>query len=831
MNKIKIFILLIATSFFLFGQDLSGIKICVDPGHGGQESDDRYIPATGFWESESNLTKAFHVKYILEQHGAEVILTRDGNDGTSDDPSLYQRSQIANNNNVDFFHSIHSNGWQGEHNSTLMLFRGYDDDPVFDEAKEMGNIMADRLYYANRTTGKSNRGDWDFYNWGTQGLGVLRNLTMPGVLSEGSFHDYIPESWRLQNLDYRKKEAWAIAQSFVDYYNKEMFDHKILAGLARDRFDVVDYYAFASLGDKKKPVNNIEVTLNPGGKVYHGDNMNNGFFMFDSLAPGDYELIVEAEGYYSDTAQVTLASQMINFKDFNLISKIPPVVETTTPVEGDTAFPAWDPLSIEFSRSIDTNSVEGNIAFDPATTFSMVWKNNNTKLFIIPDSLEYLQNYTLTLTGEIQDPYGHYLDGNRDTVGGDNFELHFKTTPEDIIPPEIAKAYPELGSNEIELHPLINITYNEEIADSSVTDDNFKLEDFSTDQYVPITLFHFVKNEKSSVCIFPDEELKPDNLYVTRIAEGITDTYNNSTTTKESYSFKTGTKKWNIKKIDNFENGTGNWWQPSGSGSTTGIYTDQSAKTTEQDTTNLITESTKAMKITYAWDPGAESWLLRDYLAGGSPRNVNFNDDYILQAYIFSDGSNNKVRFALDDDINGDAGHEVSPWYTLDWVGWKLIEWNLAEGETGEWIGDGNLDGTLRFDSIQLTYDSENPDAAARGAVIIDDLRLVKEETVEIQSELTTLPDKIKLHQNYPNPFNPETAIEYTLPKANNIRLMIYNIRGNLIRSYQQNVSAGTHKIIWDGKNSQGMDVASGTYIYRLHAGNKVLTRKMVLLR
>ena len=205
----KYVIILILTTALLFSQDFNGLKFCIDPGHGGHESDDRHMLATDFWESEGNLTKAFHVKYILENHGAEVILTRDGNNdppptedyGTEDDPTLYQRSEIANNNNVDFFHSIHSNGWNGTNNSTLMLFRGYDDDPVWDEALEMSDIMAVELYTANRTTHYSVRGDWDFYDWGTSGLGVLRHLNMPGVLSEGSFHDYIPESWRLLYLD------------------------------------------------------------------------------------------------------------------------------------------------------------------------------------------------------------------------------------------------------------------------------------------------------------------------------------------------------------------------------------------------------------------------------------------------------------------------------------------------------------------------------------------------------------------------------------------------------------------------------------------------------
>jgi N-acetylmuramoyl-L-alanine amidase len=207
-----------------FAQPLDNTLICIDPGHGGHESDDRFIAETGFWESESNLEKAKYLRAILESFGATVILTREGNDGEIDDPSLSERDAIANENQVDYFNSIHSNGFNGTNNSTLMLFRGYDNEPVEPDAKLMGSIMAVEIYNAHRTTHWSNRGDWSFRpEWGTQGYGVLRYLDMPGTISEGSFHDYIPESWRLMNSDYRKHEAWAIARSFMEFYDAGTF--------------------------------------------------------------------------------------------------------------------------------------------------------------------------------------------------------------------------------------------------------------------------------------------------------------------------------------------------------------------------------------------------------------------------------------------------------------------------------------------------------------------------------------------------------------------------------------------------------------------------------
>ena len=314
MMRIIYFIFFLFMAVPVLAQPLEDVKICIDPGHGGYESDDRYIPATGFWESESNLDKAFYLKNMLEKLGATVILTRDGNDGVLDDPSLSQRVAIANSNNVDFMHSIHSNGWNGERNSTLMLFQGFDDDPTYPEAKIMSDIMAPELYYAHRTTNYSVRGDFDFYDTGAPYLGIFRNLNMPGTLSEGSFHDYVPESWRLLNTDYRRHEAWAIMISFRKYFNTGLPPTGVLAGVVRDIERDVDYF-YLNQADRRVPVNNIQISIKNHGISYAGDDLNNGFFIFDSLTPGRYEIIFDAPGYFKDSTTINIVAGKTVFAD------------------------------------------------------------------------------------------------------------------------------------------------------------------------------------------------------------------------------------------------------------------------------------------------------------------------------------------------------------------------------------------------------------------------------------------------------------------------------------------------------------------------------------
>lgn len=93
-------------------------------------------------------------------------------------------------------------------------------------------------------------------------------------------------------------------------------------------------------------------------------------------------------------------------------------------------------------------------------------------------------------------------------------------------------------------------------------------------------------------------------------------------------------------------------------------------------------------------------------------------------------------------------------------------------------------------------------------------------------------PDKFELAQNHPNPFNPITTLKYALKEDVNVRLKIYNIIGQEVRTLvNEKQTAGFKSAIWDGKNNFGIQVPSGIYIYRLEAGQFVKSRKMLLLK
>ena len=91
------------------------------------------------------------------------------------------------------------------------------------------------------------------------------------------------------------------------------------------------------------------------------------------------------------------------------------------------------------------------------------------------------------------------------------------------------------------------------------------------------------------------------------------------------------------------------------------------------------------------------------------------------------------------------------------------------------------------------------------------------------------------LLQNAPNPFNAATTISFQVPAAlagEEIRLGIYNLAGQLVRLlHPESQRAGEHRLTWDGRDAQGLEVASGVYIYRLEVGTEAAHRRMLLLR
>ena len=110
-------------------------------------------------------------------------------------------------------------------------------------------------------------------------------------------------------------------------------------------------------------------------------------------------------------------------------------------------------------------------------------------------------------------------------------------------------------------------------------------------------------------------------------------------------------------------------------------------------------------------------------------------------------------------------------------------------------------------------------------------IKWVGPDTATPQAQLNS-DATLRIAQNAPNPFNPQTTIRYSLPTTVAVSLRIFDVQGRLVRTLvDAREAAGDYAIQWDGKDDHGLAAGSGTYFYRLDAGGKTASDKMVLAR
>lgn len=113
------------------------------------------------------------------------------------------------------------------------------------------------------------------------------------------------------------------------------------------------------------------------------------------------------------------------------------------------------------------------------------------------------------------------------------------------------------------------------------------------------------------------------------------------------------------------------------------------------------------------------------------------------------------------------------------------------------------------------------------GGVNVDYVQLIKQDIQAGVNNNGSMPTAFALEQNYPNPFNPTTTINFSLAKASNVKLLVYNILGQQVRTLiDTRMNAGQQSVVFDASR-----LASGVYFYRIEAGNFSSVKKMLLLK
>lgn len=467
MNKyIRFTLLAILSASIAGGMAFAQSKphVYINPGHGGHDSDDRNVvvppfekgDTNGFWESNASLKKGFALNNSLKAKGYTTSMSRITN-GTGSDLSLSTIVSLCNNSGADIFIAIHSNAVAGTNycNYILGLYRGPTGSPIVAGSDVFANHVVNNLA-TNTATVWSHRhqiaGDWTYYPaWNNAGLGVLRGNNAVSMLSEGSFHDYTPETYRLLNDNYCWFEGWNLSHSIDDYYGYNDYGKGAIMGNIRDS-RLLRVETYTKYGDDvRQPVNNATASLyDMDGNLIDECNTGelfNGIYVFKWVEPGQYKITVTHDEHYSQTKEVTVKANTSCYCNFDLarVRNTPPIVVSYSPVwsEGQPAIKCNAPVVFNFNWDMDPATTEAAFTIDPPVDGTFSWEDTNYRMLFTP-RIAYETNtlYTVTLHAGAQHGGGMELendvtfqfftqDHNHLTplaiFPQDNDEIHYKT--------------------------------------------------------------------------------------------------------------------------------------------------------------------------------------------------------------------------------------------------------------------------------------------------------------------------------------------------------------------------------------------------------------------
>jgi hypothetical protein len=451
--------------------------------------------------------------------------------------------------------------------------------------------------------------------------------------------------------------------------------------------------------------------------------------------------------------------------------------------------------------------------------------------------LPFLVDFTVRVDTNARSQTGQPLDGTGIGVPGNPFVLHFRTKLIRVDPPMVVSRYPDSAMTVATPYHSVNITFDEPLNPATVLASNFGIGK-NGGAVLSKTLQYYEASGKGGVNMFVSSPLESGATYTVRVS-GVQDMLGNMIPYGSPilWTFSVQPSSRVTATIDSFDTAPVQWKQPLAARYTTGVDTAAFSFSASAPYPGLAADP-GAEALSFRWDTTASSWLLRVPLDTLAPQKTVLWQklNTVLEAYVFSDGGGSQFRFAVEDsvDIYPEGrlqNHKVSRWYPLTWVGWRLLEWDLANDSVGVWLGSPSLGAQIRFDGFQLRY---LPGVSApSGTIIIDQLQVSRAVIVSVKPPPGAVPARYALDQNYPNPFNPSTVIAYHLPADARVSLRIYDVLGREIALLVDGlVPAGSHSVTWNAST-----FGSGVYFARMSASDPgggirfVKTTKLELLK
>lgn len=815
MKKIFSLSAMLLFAVAIFAVTPKDLKVYINPGHGGYDSDDRVIyvypfqngDTMTFAESKSNLFKGLALRQILWDSwpGITVNMSRVQN-RTEDDLPLESIGRAATQWGADIFFSIHSNatGTTSRVNFPLMLYRGWDEgkgaahgepDEAVPGSMEIGKILAPILI-SNQSTVWTNsyqvRGDWSFYTaWSYKsGLGVLRRLGIPGMLSEGSFHDYIPELYRLLNREFCWQEGWHFSKAVEQYFkfadsDKPTIGH--VSGLLIDERVPRDlregFKAFQT--DLLDPIKGCTVELLTADKssvvqTYHTDDLFNGFYFFKNVQPGNYVVKASIPSHFDVEQAIQVKPNEITYCTMKMKKQrlTPPEVVSYSPVwkDGDDPVLCNTPIEFNFNWDMDKEATEAAFSINPPVEGNFTWEDFNYRMVFKPtDRYDVSTTYTVTLSTDAEHAGGMKMTNP--------FTMQFTTNDRNFME-IIGQSIKDGGTIhykdaaiEFRFDKLPNVTpilRQVSVVDSkgnSVQLNNRGLKYSKTGDPYGYFRIPFVKDltigEEYTLTLSP--EIADKDGITLQSGLSLKFTAVNAGAEKPEIQLETMDDP-SLYAIDNE--------------SSSNVASNKVARNTSK---KLFGDACGVFTYSFTGEEGGELLWARSV-----PTEIGATHKNLLGVHINGDLSNNELylQMASDNDT------KYAKVCDLDFLGWKYVEvpLNMLEGEN-----------SYKIKGIKII---QTPSAMGKaGEIMVDNINLIGDDAVEL------VDSDVADFSIYPNP-----ASDYLIANAvvwvEGIELMSLN--GSTIARAQGNILNVS-------------EVPEGVYLARVYVSGKSVTRKIVI--
>ena len=732
-------------------QEAASYKIYINPGHGGYGGDDRgmylypifingqvneaggYTKEQTFWESQSNLDKGLRLDTMLRALGFQTKLSRVTNT-EDDDRSLSAIVAEADAWNSDFMLSIHSNAGNPS-NYILQLYSGitpgdnrtYSHMPVHSEtSRKITTLMGDNQYMnevscwtrvpyiaGDKTFAR------DIMGW-SNGYGVLRWLDVPGTISEGMMHDYLPETYRLVNIDYKRQESFYFAKTFYTWFCGKELPYGAIGGKIHDVYQkqlFPDYKPNKNTRDVFRPILNGLVELWQNDQKiasYTTDTLYNGCYFFWDLKPGTYVVKAMPNGYYPQEDTLVVENDKISYANFGLQMKreTPPVVLDYSPkVEITDSVLVSTNLTFSFNWDMNEEETAKALQISPAVEGTVTFEDDaHTMRFKPASRFEPGVEYTVTLgTGAC------HPDATFDNHLQEPFTFKFRTQNRGAV--RVIQTYPVDGSEGVPVDAAFIAIFDNKLANSS--NKYFKVYDAAGNDISPVS--RNVKLNGAAPAPYGSAKfelkagtLKPNSNYKMVIGAEVADINGVIVNDPVTINFKTGDEVTSTLPI---LNNLDTLYFEGDKETSVGVASVSTLRNTASKYEGLASN-----KLTYTFsETNGEAVYVADDVTA-----INGNSQSTLGMHVFGDYTFNTLyaKWAVEGDI------QYTKICDLDYAGWLYQEADMSALPAGvdyQFMGFKIVRGT--------SFLSE------KGEISIDALRVDFQESIDSAVEDVVAPE------------------------------------------------------------------------------------------